>query len=93
MMVLRCGTGSSVRARVASGVARLLGGDTDRQLVSAVATEAILDDVPPAAFAAWAERLWQRRLTDDEARVIAGYYRQVCQHPLLTPLVSRELGA
>jgi hypothetical protein len=87
-MALHYVDASAARARVASGVASLLGGDGDRQLISAAAAQAILDGVPAATFPEWAGCLWRRFLSDDEAMILGKYYRHVLEHPLLTPLVT-----
>lgn len=92
-MARHYGDRAIARARVASGVAGLLGGDGNRRLVSAAAAEAMLDDVPAPAFPEWLAHLWQRALSDEEARLVTDYYRQVCEHPMLAPLATAARAA
>jgi hypothetical protein len=87
-MALYYGDTHAARERISSGVASLLGGDADRQLVSATATQAILDGVPVENFPKWAGRVWKRLLSDNEAIVLVKYYRNLLEHPWLTPLVT-----
>lgn len=92
-MAAHYGDAATARARVASGVAGLFGGHRDRRLISAAAAQAMLDDLPAAAFSQSLAHLWQRTLSSDESRLVCNYYQQVCNHPLLTPLATREYAS
>lgn len=74
------------RQHIVDGVAGLLGGDSDRQIVTATAADAILDGVPASLFPERAARLWQRTLNTQEVASLERFYGQILEHPLLAPL-------
>jgi len=77
-----------VQELVGRGVADLLGGDSDRRVISAAAAQAMLNSVSALEFPQWASKLWCRSLTGDEAAVLGNYYQRVLDHPLLRPLAA-----
>jgi len=74
------------RHHIVDGVAGLLGGDSDRQIVTATAADAILDGVPASLFPERAARVWQRPINTQEMESLERFYSQILEHPLLTPL-------
>jgi hypothetical protein len=86
-MVQRYGDQGGARQGIAIGVASLLGGERDKQIVTTTAVEAILDDVPRRSFPERAANRWNRALTADEAEKLERFYGQLLEEPLLVPLL------
>ncbi len=87
VMAKRCGDTASARTRIGQGIGQMLGGDRDRQIVSATAADAMLDDVPPVDFADRVARLWRRELTPSERVKLKVCYESLLRNELLRPLL------
>jgi len=87
------GSAGAVHDMIASGVARLFGGDAERELLARTAVSTKLAGGPENAFVEAVSTMRDTGVSEKETEGLVRFYRQLTEHWLLTPLFDQTADA